>query len=263
MAQPLRDPDGTHRSLGKLTNQVVETRDLAAFASHELRGPLNTMQAFLLIMLQEQPGPLNDVQRDFLGSMLTINRRLQRLANDIRVVIAEGDQLTIHPRAVDVRATADDCVREIAPTAAEFKVSVDAVPDQGSDWSAIIDSDRLSQVLINLLENAVRNSISGSTVSLRLRSSPTRVLLVVENSPISAPEEYELDSWFEPYVRGAGANERAPRGSGLGLAVVAHLVSALGGQIVKRIGPDTVSIGVILVRSMTKISRRDVAPQSK
>jgi two-component system, OmpR family, phosphate regulon sensor histidine kinase PhoR len=243
---------------------TVTDRDLAAFASHELRGPLNTLQAFLLIMLKEQPGPLNEVQRDFLGSMLSISRRLHRLAEDIQVVLAKGEDLTVDIRDIDASEVAEECVREIAPVASEYDVSVEMLLSNDGNWRVLGDGDRLSQILVNLLENAVRNSIDGSTVSLHVRGSASRVFLVVENTPKYHPDDDEFASWFMPYVRGTGASVQAPKGSGLGLSVVTHLVSALNGKIVKRYRDGTISIGVLLPRTEpSKVPTRDVTPQSK
>jgi signal transduction histidine kinase len=81
-----------------------------------------------------------------------------------------------------------------------------------------------------------------------LRVSVSRILLVVENEAVDQLPEGGLANGFTPFKRGATSSQRAPSGAGLGLAVVTHLVSALGGKVVTRAQGQHVSIAVQLPR---------------
>jgi signal transduction histidine kinase len=227
----------------------VQPRELAAYAAHELRGPINTLQAFLSILLREQPGPLNEIQRDFVSSMYVISRRLERFADDIQIMMAEGKGLTIESRRADLLSLVNECVREVTPTADNFNVQIDVIASQDAHWDALIDPVRFSQIAINLIENAARNEVEAGTVTVTLKHSISRILLVVENEAVDKVPEGIVEDWFAPLVRGATSSQRAPGGAGLGLSVVSHLVSALGGQIVARARGQQVSIGVQLPRA--------------
>jgi signal transduction histidine kinase len=225
---------------------TLPPQDLAAFATHELRGPINTLQAFLSILLREQPGPLNELQRDFVSSMYSISRRLERLADDIHIMLVEEARLSIHPHEVDGLALVEECERELAPIAAGHNVSISVHESTPGQWHLVVDPVRLTQIVINLLENAIRNSVGGSLIKVRLARSRSRFLLVFENEVVEEPTQEELDNWFLPYVRGIGAETRAPRGSGLGLAVVSHLVIAVKGRIITRAHGNRVTIAIQL-----------------
>jgi signal transduction histidine kinase len=232
----------------RVTNSPA-TREIAAFASHELRGPIHTLQAFLSVMLKEQPGPLNELQRDFISSMFTISQRLERLAGDIHIMLVEGAGLPIQQEEVDVLQLLEEASRELDRTASAYGVSIQIGPVNSDTKDLVVDPDRFSQIAINLLENAVRNSVKGSVVKVICKWSRSWFLLSVGNEPVDAPSEADLADWFAPFVRGKGAHERAPRGSGLGLAVVSHLVAALEGKIATRTSGRGVTIAVLLPRS--------------
>jgi signal transduction histidine kinase len=223
----------------------IAAEELAAFATHEFRGPVHTLQAFLSILLEEQSGPLNEIQRDFISSMFFIVRRLERLTEDIQVILSEGDGFSIDLRPVDILALIEDCLREITPVADGFGVKVEISADGDAKWETQSDPVRFAQITINLLENAVRNAVHESTVNLRLLQSTSRLLLVVENESDSPPSK-NIEEWFTPFFRGESAKERSPKGLGLGLPIVNHLVTALEGRIVTRVVDRTVTIGICL-----------------
>ncbi len=230
--------------------QDTDLEQLAQFISHELRNPISTLQAFLTILLREQTGPLNDVQRDFVSSMLSISHRLERLSDDIRVAFADGSEVSVQPSMVDVRAVVESCQREVSSIVHSDGLSIELDIDNMRDWTMTQDPVRLAQIASNLLENAVRHSPDEGTVRLALRQSTSRLFLVVENESYQDLSESDLEALFAPYARGSSASTRHPGGSGLGLAVVTHLVAALRGRIVIRAGKGRVSIGIVLPRSI-------------
>jgi signal transduction histidine kinase len=246
---------GSAPGRGSVSDTPATKENLADFAAHELRGPIHTLQAFLTILSREQPGPLNDVQKDFVSSMLSISRRLERLADDIQVMFAEGADIPIEFSSVDVLDVVRNCEREVSTTAVSWNVTVSVWADTSRRWEFEQDHVRLAQIVVNLLDNAVRNSLEGGVVSVSLKQSCSRLFLLISNSTVDGLTSEELEALFSPFTRGVNAQSRHPRGSGLGLAVVSHLVAALGGRIVARARGDTVSIGVVLpARSSPELS---------
>lgn len=248
MSQYERRDQSIKQSLGRESYaSSASPSEFAAFAAHEFRSPIHTLQAFLSILLREQPGPINEIQRDFLSSMLFITRRMERLTDDIRLVLAEGEQFPINTQSVDLVSLVEDCRRELAPVADGFKVDIGVV--YAPDLNQEIESDpiRLAQITINLLENAIRHAVEGSTVHVRVRQSHTRVLLVVENEAVNPPD-VGIEEWFVPFMRDPSARERFPQGLGLGLPIVSQLVAALDGRIMTRADNPLVTIAVCLPR---------------
>jgi signal transduction histidine kinase len=124
---------------------------------------------------------------------------------------------------------ANACLRELSSIAEGYGVSL-AVETRGrGPWIAWCDPERIDQVLLNLIENAIRYSSHGSVVRVRLRAMTAGVQVTVHNQIDAAPYE-DTRRWFAPFTRGSQAATQ-PAGLGLGLAVAEHLVQRHGGHI--------------------------------
>lgn len=219
----------------------------ASMAAHELREPIHAIQSFLSVILRERIGPINAVQRDFLTSAYLAGRRLERLVDDVQLMVTRGRGFEIHPQPVDLLRHVQAACRELAPIAEGYRVQLLVDSGGGSDWMLRADPIRLDQVLLNLIENAVRYASADSTVRVGLRASARRLLCVIENAVDRPPAEAPAE-WFMPFRRGerTGGSER--RGLGLGLAVAAWLVEAHGGRLCARARGTHVTVGVCLPR---------------
>jgi signal transduction histidine kinase/HAMP domain-containing protein len=206
-------------SLGR-TIQLVENTRLATigqFASgivHEIRNPLATISLALEhIKTLEQLPPGGRKRADLAGAEVT---RLERLLADILVY---AKPLTLERSAVDLVGLVEETVAAESVEAAEFQVRSAPCP------AVAADTDRLRQVLINLLRNARQASPAGSPVSIRCEPLGTdRVEVEIANQGEPIPEG-KLERVFEPFFTSKGG------GTGLGLAIVRRIVSAHGGEI--------------------------------
>lgn len=216
-------------------------------AAHELREPIHAIQSFLSVILRERIGPINAVQRDFLTSAYLAGRRLERLIDDVQLMISRERGFEIRPEQVDLLSHVNSACRELAPIAEGYHVSLAVSPRGHGAWELRADPTRLDQVVLNLVENAVRYAAAGSTVHVRLRSSPSRLLCAIENAVDQPPSEDPAE-WFTPFRRGERPNAPQRAGLGLGLAVVAHLVDAHGGRMLTRSRDRLVTIGFVLPR---------------
>ncbi|RIK47103.1 MAG: hypothetical protein DCC58_01085 [Chloroflexi bacterium] len=229
---------------------VVREREREIFASmaaHELREPIHAIQSFLSVILRERIGPINAVQRDFLTSAYLAGRRLERLIDDVQLMIARERGFEIRPEQVDILSHVNTACRELAPIAEGYHVALAVDPLGSGLWDVRADPIRLDQVILNLVENAVRYAAAGSTVRVRLRASGTRVLCAIENAVDQPPSEDPAE-WFRPFRRGARPNAPERSGQGLGLAVVAHLVAAHQGFLLTRVRGTQVTIAFVLPR---------------
>jgi signal transduction histidine kinase len=220
-----------------------------ALAAHELRTPAHAILSYLSVILRERAGPLTPVQRDFLDNAYRAGRRLERLIEDVQVMIAGERGFSIKREPVDLRERVTAGCRELAQLADELGVGLAVDSGRGGDdWRLIADPLRLDQIIVNLVENALRYAEPGSSARVRLRCSPARVLCVITNTAEQTPDD-DPASWFMPFQRGStAATSHGERGRGLGLAVVDQLVTAHNGRICTRVRGREVTIAVLLPR---------------
>src|SRR5438270_1246958 len=151
-------------------DQRVPERGLfAALAAHELREPVHAIQSYLSVILRERVGPLNAVQRDFLTTMQQAGRRLERLIDDVQLMVTHEQGFPLRPEPTDLLERAAAACRELAPTAEGYGLRLSVEPSGDGPWGCVADPARLDQVLLNLVENALRYALSGTTVRVQLR----------------------------------------------------------------------------------------------
>jgi signal transduction histidine kinase len=239
---PVRSSD----ELGELAaafNTMAETvarqehlrRQMAADIAHELRNPLAIVQGNLEAMLDG----VRPLSADTVAEAHQETRLLARLITDLRdLSLAEAGQLPLQRRPTDLNALARASVERFASRGGEREVrlTVEAADDLPP---ADVDPDRISQVLGNLLDNALRHTPPGGevTVSLGPDSRPGAVRATVSDTGPGVPAE-DLPNVFERFYRADRARARSDGGSGIGLAVVKQLVEAHGGRVWVESPPD-------------------------
>lgn len=207
--------------------------DFVANASHELRTPL----ASLLGFIETLQGPAREdvaARERFLEIMRTQARRMARLVDDLlslsRVEMSEHRR----PRdAVDLSSIVRQMADTLRPLAAERGVAVSLVLGDGPMIVAG-DRDELARVAENLIENAIKYGQAGRRVEVSLdalaeTSGPAIILIVRDWGPGIAPEH--LPRLTERFYRIDTAESREKGGTGLGLALVKHIVNRHGGRL--------------------------------
>lgn len=211
-----------------------------ATMSHELRTPLNSIIGFTGIILQGLAGPLNPEQTKQLGMVQNSARHLLALINDVLDISKiEAGQVEIHPEPFDLRASIEKVMALVRPLAAKKGLSLSAkLP---AEMNAVVsDRMRIEQVLINLLNNAVKFTEKGG-VSLvagivpdfkfaRQASPQPAVLLQVTDTGMGIKPE-DLAKLFLPFRQIDCGLTREHEGTGLGLAICRRLAGLLGGEI--------------------------------
>ncbi|NTW01507.1 MAG: HAMP domain-containing protein [Oscillochloris sp.] len=194
--------------------------------AHELRTPLATIAGYAegaldgVIVANEQTWAL----------ILDEAGRLQRLVADLRELSrAEAKQLALHSTPVAPTTLVSHAIARLAPQFSEKGVTL--TPHVPSYIPIVrADPDRIVQVLINLLGNALQHTPSGQTVSLRLRQDSDMVLFQIHDTGVGIAAEH-LPHLFERFYRVDKSRARTTGGTGIGLTICQALIEAHGGQI--------------------------------
>jgi signal transduction histidine kinase len=221
------------RAFNEMTARLRAARqmqvDFVANVSHELRTPLTSLKGLVETL---RDGAVDDPQvRDrFLGTMERETDRLIRLVNDLLVLSrADSETLNLERRPVDLIRLVQTVVGRLAPEADSRGVHL--VMDLRQVPPVAADSDRIEQVLLDLLDNALKYSPPGGTVTVGVeRGQQDEVRVRVQDEGIGISAE-DLARIGERFYRADRARSRAEGGSGLGLAIAQALVRAHGGRL--------------------------------
>ncbi|HEX6704063.1 MAG TPA: ATP-binding protein [Albitalea sp.] len=206
--------------------------ELLAVVCHELKTPLNAVLGYSKL-LQARSG-LSDQEMFRLGTIERAGQHLLLLSNDLLDVSKpETANLEPSPTNVYLHELLRGVVSIIELRAAEKGLDFDCIVDPGLPLVAQVDSRRLSQILLNLLANAVKFTDSGR-IWLRVRclsvkDSAARIHFEVEDTGVGMRSD-ELSKIFEPFVQ-LGTAQRRADGVGLGLAISRKLVEVMGGAM--------------------------------
>ena len=207
--------------------------ELIGVVSHELRGPLTSIRGSLKLL---EALPPNDPRvRQFTAMASRGTDRLLRLVDDLLdVERAESGQLKLDLRPVKVQKLFDDAQDATSGTAESAKVSVEF---GATDASVIADPDRIVQVLVNLVTNAVKFSPVKSTVTVSATEHDGVVKISMRDEGRGIPPEL-LDEVFERFRQVAHGDGTTGKGAGLGLAISRAIVNQHGGRIWAENNPD-------------------------
>ncbi len=208
-----------------------------ATMSHELRTPLNSIIGFTGIILQGLAGPLNPEQAKQLEMVRGSARHLLSLINDVLDISKiEAGQLQVSREPFDLRASIEKVTGIVRPLAEKkgLALRLELAPAVGR---AVNDQRRVEQVLLNLLNNAVKFTEQGEvrlTAALRpdgaAGGAPRMVELAVRDSGIGI-RPADLATLFQPFRQIDTGLSRQHEGTGLGLAICRRLATLMGGQI--------------------------------
>ncbi len=218
---------------GAIQRYERERTEMVAAIAHELRTPLAVMLARLELMDEGLVAPDDKELRGLTHQA----KLLTRLVGDLRTLsLADADRLSLHPKAFRL----DELARRVTEAFAERAQGRKVTLMQDLEPAPVTaDPDRLEQVLINLLDNALKHTPAGGRVTVTLRVKDRVCLTVADTGPGFGGEAERL---FGRFYKGEGSS-----GSGLGLALVQTLVELHGGTVTaKNLPTGGASFGVSL-----------------
>jgi signal transduction histidine kinase len=219
--------------------------DLLATMSHELRTPLNAVLGYAELLDLGIGGPLAPEQRHQVDRIRASGRHLLGLVDQVLdLAKVDAGRLSVEIGSFPARGTADAAAALVQPAAEARGVRlVDGVSDERANYLG--DEDRVRQILVNLLTNAVKFTDAGGTVSLeyghaehadaeaRIRGRGPWTYFRVIDTGVGVPP-HQLARIFQPFVQVESGRTRSKDGSGLGLAISRRLARLMQGDVTIR-----------------------------
>jgi two-component system phosphate regulon sensor histidine kinase PhoR len=203
-------------------------RDFVANASHELRTPLAAIHGFAETLL----GSPNLTDADRRAYLEVIDRHARRLGAIVADLLdlsrIESREISFEHLPIDMDKLAETLLHDWRPRLEEKRLTASLHCERpGTAWG---DAQACEQILSNLLDNAIKYTEPGGSISVRIGGDDRNVRVEVADTGVGIPER-DLSRVFERFYRVDKARSRSQGGTGLGLSIVKHLVQSLGGEI--------------------------------
>ncbi len=225
-----REVQSVARSFNRMTSQLEQQeelrRNLLADVTHELRHPVHVIQGSLQAVL-DGVYPLN---MEEILLMLEQTQHLTALVEDLHALArAEARELPLYRQPTDIASLTQDVADSMMPLAEERHLALTVErPKEGVMIE--VDSQRLRQVIQNLVSNAIRYTPDEGTITLRVMPTARHTTISIEDTGMGIPSE-DLPRVFDRFYRGDASRNRASGGAGLGLAITKAIVEAHGGTV--------------------------------
>ena len=206
--------------------------EFLANMSHELRTPLNVILGLSEVLLEHLRGPLTEPQEKALHLISSSGQHLLGLINDILDVSkVEAGKLQIHPDVISVKELCESSLNFVRELALKKSISLDYWNSEAIK-SVYADPQRLKQILVNLLNNAVKFTPEKGNVSLEVEVSEERdrIQFIVTDTGIGISTE-DLQKLFKPFTQLDSSLSRQHDGTGLGLVLVYKFTELHGGSV--------------------------------
>ena len=231
-------------------NQQLERANLMKtrffnYLNHELRTPLNSVLGFAELMGVRKAGPLTEQQARYCGNIESAGRHMLHLVNEmLDLAKLEAGKMEVARETLDLTDVIERAVEQSRPLALKSSVELDFKPID--DMHVIGDPQRLLQVFLNLLSNALKFTPTGGRVVVQAEHSNGNLTVTVEDSGIGIAED-DLETIFDEFAQAAMTESAAPMGTGLGLPLTRRLMQLMGGTVVAQSSPGDGSTFLVTV----------------
>ena len=222
-----------HKSYIQLNKKNKELKQLNEFrsnmidtVSHEFRTPLTSIQGYTSRLLRQDIEIDEETKQKSLKIIKKQSERLSRMVEDILVIPdIEGTRLNFDLQPVSVASTIENAIMLV-----KNDKNKDIINNVVCDIDVMADNDRLEQIFVNLIENAIKYAKGDSPIILDYELRENRLEILVKNDYDIIPRE-KLKTIFDKFTRIDDSTTRTTRGTGLGLYIVKGLVEAMGGDV--------------------------------
>jgi two-component system sensor histidine kinase GlrK len=204
--------------------------DFFSTMSHELRTPLTSIKEGTSLLLEGVGGGTTEKQKKLLKIIAAESHRLIDLVNaSLDLSKIEAGMMTFNFNTAHISPLIQRAVTEIKPWAMAKGIGLEVL--NPSDLPQItMDTERILQVLRNLIGNAIKFTPDGGTITISARRNEKQLLVSVKDTGIGISRE-NLTDIFDKFRQGPLGNSNSIKGTGLGLAIVKHIITAHGGNV--------------------------------
>ena len=212
------------RRLEKMRSEFV------ANVSHELKTPITSVKGFAETLLSGDV-PDRETADQFMRIIYDESERLNRLITDLlELSKIEKQAMPLQITDVNVNEIINNSTQTISKFARDKNITLHLPDDSAEPVHVEADKDRLGQIVLNLVANAVNYTSDNGEIFINVEEHTSKIVIWVRDTGMGIPEE-SLDRLFERFYRVDQARSRHSGGTGLGLAIVKHLVESHGGNI--------------------------------
>lgn len=237
LASPIQAVNGLPRGVVVVLRDVTSQRELErmksnflSVVSHELRTPLHSIKGFVDIILMGKTGDINETQTDFLRTVRQQTTLLQNLIDDLlEYSRLESGQVKLRLTVVSMQEVANAVIDKLKPLADQGQIRLlSKLPARLPPVEA--DRMRMEQVLTNLIDNAIKFTPSGGSITVLGKDLGKELQISVVDTGIGIPAS-ELERIFDRFYQVDSGASRSYRGTGLGLTICKHIVEHHRGKI--------------------------------
>lgn len=234
LARSNRDLDKSSQEIKEANNRLRELDEIKSHfisaASHELRTPLTSIKGYVEAVLEDEVGPLNEKQKEFLGYVKTSTERLHRLLNELLDISKiESGQVKMNKDRTNVKELLREETMIFKTQAANKEIALTLELDAHLR-EIYCDADKIKEVMDNLLSNAIKYTGKGGKVKIAAKNFETGVQINIQDTGIGVPKE-DLMRIFEPFQHIEKNGTDDEDSTGLGLTLVKRIVEAHDGNV--------------------------------
>lgn len=212
-------------ALNKITELSKLKTNFISNISHELRTPLTHIKGYLELFASEDLGKISEDQKQAVGTMINSSNRLEKLIDDL-ILFSNMDRGTtaINVRSFDIKVICIDTISRMQSKARERNINLDFKCPIETQF-IIADQQKISWVILELLENAIKFTDMGGHVTLGFVPEEGKVRIFVRDTGIGIPKE-RIDEIFIPFHQLDSSVTRKYSGTGLGLTLAQEIIAA-------------------------------------
>ena len=196
--------------------------------SHEIRTPLTSIKGFSQTMLSSWDKIDDNKKKEFLEIILNQSKRLINLVeNVLNVARIDSDSQNLILTKVDINKTLQNCINLIKISNPNFNFNVNI---SKNELFSICDNDKLQQILLNILDNAIKYSIDSKQIEIKTKNENDFNVISIKNFG-NYIEENKIEKIFEKFYRIDSYIQSQTQGSGLGLYIAKNLIEKMQGKI--------------------------------
>ena len=209
----------------QLSTVLQNKNDLILQLSHEVKTPLMSLNSLITNLHDGVAGPVTDRQKIYFAHLKTLSKRMKHLLTTLlHFAMAESGAIQLQKRQIDIKEVVQQVLFDLQTIREERAVQC-AIADSAREAVAFADPDRVEQILLNLIHNAIKASPSGSRVIIDAKENDSELILSIKDSGSGIPPAEQMRLLQEPLYSGKS------QGGGLGLYISRYLVELHGGRI--------------------------------